>query len=489
VVINLGSMATYVRTRHGDVDDVVDRGTIDIVHDQTLILAETRLAIAIGLPAGFALSVLAPLREVSTTIHYYDDSGAEVQLVRPGIHHRDETLVGLGDPMVLGSYGLALGDWRVTARAGATLPLGRTQPNPYLADAMIAPHEHIQMGTGTVDPVVAIEAARGWDRWALGAYALTVQSFYADSYGDRAGDRYATGVALSRHLGKRWTVDGGVAMQAETAERWSQTPHVTDGNRGRVDLMLDAGATWAAAKSLSLSLDVKVPVFDHVVGGQLEMPAIVELGASWSFGASEPPPITHPDARGLDVADVKTPAPVPHKTTIIDYWATWCEACKLLEPRLLELARSADNIAVRRIDVSDDDDFSATLPRLAVYDASGALVLERSADGDLPALLESVRVAIGLPPTARAVATTAHIRVTDVGFEPAVVTVPAGVPVTLTFERESTRSCATEVVIDRRIKKTLPLHQPVSITTTFATPGRVTYACGMDMLRGSIDVR
>src|SRR5437763_209089 len=116
---------------HPDVDDVVDRGTIDIVHDQRVFLDETRLSAALGLPDGVGLSVVVPVRVMSTTIRYLDTMGNVVQLVHPGIHHRDETLVGLGDPLVLGSIGAGRGGWWIAARGGASLPLGRTQPNPF----------------------------------------------------------------------------------------------------------------------------------------------------------------------------------------------------------------------------------------------------------------------------------------------------------------------------------------------------------------------
>jgi thiol-disulfide isomerase/thioredoxin len=491
MLFQIGSTGTYIHARHDDVDDVVGRGTIDIVHDQHLALADTRLSFAIGLPRGLALSLMVPFRVVSTTIRYEDNAGDVVQLEHPGIHHRDETLDGLGDPMLLGSIGRALAGWRWTARGGVSIPLGRTQPNPFVLGDEGLPHEHIQMGTGTFDPVLALDAMRGWGRWRVDAFALTEQVLYHDGYGYQAGDRYAAGVSLGRAVGRRWTVDGGLAMQAETAEQWTQTPDVTDGNQGRLDLLLDAGASWAASRDVSIDLDVKVPVYERVVGGQLDVPAIVTVGASWSFGAHAR--VTHPDATGLDVADARAPAPVPGKITIVDYWATWCTACKLVEPRLLAIVRAhGDRVALRRIDETDADDFTAHLPRVAVYDAIGAKVLERSADGDVPGLLEAVRIALGETPAPAAVASRVAIHVTEFGFEPGEVAVPVGMPVTLVFTRDTDATCATEVAIPvgaATIRRALPLHEPVAIEATFPARGTVTYACGMDMLHGTIRVQ
>ncbi|HTJ44718.1 MAG TPA: thioredoxin domain-containing protein [Kofleriaceae bacterium] len=461
-MLRLDTLGTYVHATHPDTDDVVGRGTIDITHDQRIFLEESRLSIALGLPRGFGLSLVVPVRVFSTTIRYEDASGAVVQLANPGIHHRDETLVGLGDPILLGSITRTIGAWRVTARAGASLPLGRTQPNPFvLGDEGLA-HEHFQMGTGTIEPVAALEVSRAW----LRAYAFTQQASYEDSYGYRAGDRYAAGVELRRALDRAWSVTGGLALQDETAEHWRDTPDPSEGNLGRVDVMIDAGASWAASRDVSFDLDVKVPIYTHVVGGQLDMPAIVSLGASWSFGRPTAPKIEHAEG----------------KTTIVDYWATWCAPCKVLEPRLEALARDhADHVELRRVDLTDVDS-ALELPHVTVYDPSGATVLDRSAEGDLASLYGAIEAAIGEAPPPPA--THVEIHVTDLGFEPSNVVVPAGVPVEIVITRDSEASCATSVVI-AGTRYALPLHERVTIHTTFAR-GAIAYACGMNMLHGTI---
>ena len=87
---------------------------------------------------------------------------------------------------------------------------------------------------------------------------------------------------------------------------------------------------------------------------------------------------------------------------------------------------------------------------------------------------------------------TFRIAVTAKGFEPADVIVPAGVPVTLRFEREVERTCATEIVLSldgKKIVKDLPLRKPVELTLTIPRPGRLGYHCAMDMFRGSITAR
>ncbi len=82
------------------------------------------------------------------------------------------------------------------------------------------------------------------------------------------------------------------------------------------------------------------------------------------------------------------------------------------------------------------------------------------------------------------------INVTENGFEPAVVTVPAGKPVTLVVTRQTSKTCATDLVMPaQNINRPLPLGQPVEITFTPDKPGELRYACAMDMYSGKVIVK
>ena len=95
----------------------------------------------------------------------------------------------------------------------------------------------------------------------------------------------------------------------------------------------------------------------------------------------------------------------------------------------------------------------------------------------------------GAPASKSAPPGTVAIRVTEKGFEPAVVKVAAGRPVTLVVTRKTDRTCAKEFVLaEQGIRKELPLGQPVEITFTPAHAGELRYACGMDMIAGKIVV-
>lgn len=85
-----------------------------------------------------------------------------------------------------------------------------------------------------------------------------------------------------------------------------------------------------------------------------------------------------------------------------------------------------------------------------------------------------------------------RITVTDQGFEPASLPVPKATPVTLVFTRKTDNTCAKSVVLEvagQKIEKALPLGTPVSIPVTFPDAGTLTYACNMDMLKGTLVVQ
>jgi plastocyanin domain-containing protein len=80
------------------------------------------------------------------------------------------------------------------------------------------------------------------------------------------------------------------------------------------------------------------------------------------------------------------------------------------------------------------------------------------------------------------------IQVTDKGFEPAETKVAKGENVTLVFTRQTDQTCARDVVVkDRGTTVALPLNQPVRVALGTVN-GKVSFACGMDMLTGEIVV-
>ena len=81
------------------------------------------------------------------------------------------------------------------------------------------------------------------------------------------------------------------------------------------------------------------------------------------------------------------------------------------------------------------------------------------------------------------------VSVTDRGFEPVRVEVPAGREVVLRFTRKVAETCADAVVVQGDpVKHMLPKDKPVEVRLTAPKSGEVRFACPMDMYRGAIIV-
>jgi cobalt-zinc-cadmium efflux system membrane fusion protein len=85
---------------------------------------------------------------------------------------------------------------------------------------------------------------------------------------------------------------------------------------------------------------------------------------------------------------------------------------------------------------------------------------------------------------------TAKVVVNEQGYEPAKVTFRAGTPARITFVRTTDKTCGTEVVFPSlNIKRALPLNEPVVIEFTPSKSGEIAFACGMNMLHGTVLVQ
>ncbi len=167
--------------------------------------------------------------------------------------------------------------------------------------------------------------------------------------------------------------------------------------------------------------------------------------------------------------------------------------------RVLLVPRSAiQNVADRQVvylvDPKQRGRFTEREVRLGAGSGENVEVIAGVREGDVVVAQGSFFVRaelerLGLRQSAGG-AQTARVTVSDQGFEPETLTLRAAVPARITFLRTSDKTCATEVVFPSlNLKRALPLNQPVTVDFTPPQSGEIAFACGMNMLRGTVVVQ
>lgn len=341
-----------------------------------------------------ALQLVLPVRLVDSWTRYTDLSGSPVVLDYQNIHHQNGTWLGLGDAQLFAHSGLSIGRLLFGGRLGLSLPLGNVTPNPYRLEELGKAHQHLQLGTGTFDPLLGLDASWQFSRWALTAFGFLHAPLYAGPQGYQAGARLLGGaVASSTPGGATPSARLGLSVVHELAERWGGRVPEEDGNQGRTDLYLNVGATFPFGEDWSASVEVNARIWGAVTGAQLNLPIVLQLSVGRllhleastheQFVAATTGDVVDAVSAGEEVAL----SPEPGKWTIFDFWAPWCEACKELDSRLRSLAAERSDVAVRRVNIVDFDSPIARkelpgvelLPHLRLLGPDGTAVLEASA--------------------------------------------------------------------------------------------------------------
>ena len=78
----------------------------------------------------------------------------------------------------------------------------------------------------------------------------------------------------------------------------------------------------------------------------------------------------------------------------------------------------------------------------------------------------------------------------DKGCTPSAITVAKGATATLTFLRTTDETCATAVVFpELKLKKDLPLNQPVDVEIPTGEARKLAFQCGMGMFKSAVVVQ
>jgi len=248
-------------------------------HVQDLLIGELDLSASRGFSGGTGIGLMLPLRMVRDRIHFLDLAREPYVPPNPDTHHRNETLAHVADPQLWAVMTRQPGPWSLSIHAGTSIPIGRTEPNPFALGRLGLPHQHIQFGTGTWDPILGAAAARAIGSFGLSAVGSATLSFYENSHGYQAGNRYALVMGGSHSIGPTWVANAALSLNREEAETWSGKIE-EEGNLGRTDLFAQVGIGRGVPKLGLLVWTVQLPIRTWSRGEQVRIPFVLSM--SWT---------------------------------------------------------------------------------------------------------------------------------------------------------------------------------------------------------------
>lgn len=242
-------------------------------HHVRVGLEHFQLGAQYGLGENLQLSLRVPFDVKAQQVRYTTLSGDPYSPPYGDIHHRTETLRGIGDPQ-LGLDWSPHREW--IAGFSLSLPAGRIERDPIEAGRLGLRHEHIQFGSGTVQPSLALQWSRRFGATAVVARSETKFSLYENREGFRppattdwgVGPTFrATGLSLTTML----------TGQRQTTGRWhGESDEGSGANSGGVRLQL--GFSYRGA---TLAPGLYHELWSHGLGEQT-----FRQGTTWSLSVS-----------------------------------------------------------------------------------------------------------------------------------------------------------------------------------------------------------
>ena len=252
-------------------------------HDLDFALVNYELGLGYSLASWVTLETSIPLRTAYTKVQFLNEAD-EVLEGFESIHHRDETLFGIGDVTFGARFdvlrGLEMDGLVLLISAGLSVPSGSTRPNPFALAREGKRHQHIFFGTGTIDPYLSAAVTYRMDWGRVSGFVLGKLSLYENRYGYKGPGTIYGGVDTASDFGLEvFEASLGVHAMREFPATWGDE---NAENSGRTDLMVAMGVSWRMNDAWRLRAGAKVPVYTAAVGGQLEIPIIADLGIAFS---------------------------------------------------------------------------------------------------------------------------------------------------------------------------------------------------------------
>ena len=236
------------------------------------------------------LRVPYDVKERTASVELIDPAtSAEVAAMQRNLdlHHPTETLEGFSDLSLLFARKtkdtFRHGDILAVA-FGTSIPVGQTEENPYALGESGLPHEHIQFGTGTFNPLLELYYSTAVSESVrVSANALGKFPLYENDKGYQGPVEVSSGLSVAVAPTDRLSLRAGWSFYYQSYAHWDNERDV---NSGLISNGAVGGASYKVSAGAYLSLDVRVPVSQETLsddGDTFEQGTVVQLGMSYSF--------------------------------------------------------------------------------------------------------------------------------------------------------------------------------------------------------------
>lgn len=203
------------------------------------------------------------------------------------LHHRTETFTGLSDISLLLAYsksGIFKEGDRLMAAIGTTIPVGETEENPFVAATLGIQHQHIQFGTGTVDPLAELYYTIPLGgKFSFTGYLLGRFPLYVNSKGYKGPTEGTLDLEVQFEATEWLEIHGGIVGLYQDFAEWNG---IEDVNSGMFSFNALAGVSMRREGWPTLRLDLMAPVVQETLselGDTFEQGLMALLTVSHSF--------------------------------------------------------------------------------------------------------------------------------------------------------------------------------------------------------------
>ena len=200
------------------------------------------------------------------------------------IHHRDDTYTGLTDSEVfLGHYrvGVFTENDYFMGRIGTSIPLGKTEEDPWKLGDKGEEHLHIQFGTGTLNPIADLHYSLPIYKGLATHTSLRVKlPFYENSKTYRGSNELTYSAGLNYRLNKWLSFQAGYLGIYQSFAHWDGE---IDKNTGLHFGMASMGTSITTPFNVPLSISLLLPLHQKTLYDDTDALDVVKYEESDAF--------------------------------------------------------------------------------------------------------------------------------------------------------------------------------------------------------------